>query len=75
MKFANIIYLTKDEMQNVADLAGEQSMSDYMANAVREFDKLLDIAEQALSGVNFDNREVIGFAPLWILKLAVEYYR
>ena len=41
----------------------------------KEFNRLLDVAEQALSGVNFDTRKVTGFTPLFILKQAVEYYR
>lgn len=36
---------------------------------------LLDIAEQALTSVDFERRQVLGFAPLFFLKVAVEDYR
>lgn len=37
--------------------------------------ELLDIAEQALSGVDIENRQVLGFAGLLVLKQAVDNYR
>lgn len=34
MKFANTVFLEKNEMLTLANLAGEQSMSDYMADVL-----------------------------------------
>ena len=39
-----------------------------------EFERLLDMAEQAIGGVDFKNRSTL-FAPLRALKNAVDYYR
>ena len=39
-----------------------------------EFERLLDFAKQALSGVNIDKREVIGFAGLFILDGVIKGY-
>jgi hypothetical protein len=40
-----------------------------------ELNRLLDIAEQALRDVDFDNRKVLGTAGLAALKNAVDYHR
>jgi hypothetical protein len=40
-----------------------------------EFERLLDVAEQALTGIDFANRQVLAFAPLGVLKSAVDHYR
>ena len=41
----------------------------------KEFEKLLDVSEQAIQGVDFENRKVLGFAGLGILQGAVLSYR
>jgi hypothetical protein len=40
-----------------------------------ELETLLDIVEQAITGIDFENRTVLGFAPLDVLRAAVERYR
>ena len=40
-----------------------------------EFEKLLEMADQAINAVNFDTRNVKTFAELMSLKNAVDFYR
>ena len=44
-------------------------------NYQEEFERLLDIAEQALAGVDIETRRVPGFAGLFVLDCAVKEYR
>lgn len=44
-------------------------------NYKAEFEDLLDIAEQVLTRVDFENREVSRFAPLAVLQAAIKRYR
>ena len=44
-------------------------------NYEEEFEKLLDVAEQALGGIDLENRKVLGSAGVFLLQEVVRDYR
>jgi hypothetical protein len=67
-------YEIKEGEKAAAELAALRAEIAELHEVKDGFEKLLSVSRQALAGVDFQNRKVVGFAGLVVLENAVLFY-